>query len=98
MDKQEAMSCALAITCGDGNTSASREGAREGDWRYVLIKYIKDPSSACDRKMRRQALKFTMVDGELYHHTVEGLLLKCLGDEEAKAAMGEVHNGMCGAH
>jgi transposase InsO family protein len=29
---------------------------------------------------------------------VEGLLLKCLGDEEAKVAMEEVHEGLCGTH
>jgi hypothetical protein len=29
---------------------------------------------------------------------VDGLLLKCLGDEQARVAMGEVHEGICGAH
>jgi hypothetical protein len=29
---------------------------------------------------------------------MEGLLLKCHGEEEAKIAMGEVHEGTCGAH
>jgi hypothetical protein len=29
---------------------------------------------------------------------MEGLLLKCLSEEEANVAMGEVHEGMCGAH
>jgi hypothetical protein len=35
--------------------------------------------------------------GFLYRHTVDGLLLKCMGDEEARVAMGEVHECMCGA-
>jgi hypothetical protein len=29
---------------------------------------------------------------------MDGLLLKCLGDEQARMAMGEVHKGICGAH
>jgi hypothetical protein len=35
---------------------------------------------------------------KLYWRTIEGLLLKCLSEEEAKLAMGKVHEGMCGAH
>jgi ribonuclease HI len=92
--KQEPMSYTLAITCEDGSTLASKGGVREGDWKHALIKYIKDPNSGHDRKTQRLALKFTMIDGALYRRTV-GLLLKCLGEEEA---MGEVHEGMCGAH
>jgi hypothetical protein len=46
----------------------------------------------------RQALKYTIVDGDLYQRTTDGLLLKCLDDEQARVAMGEVHKGMCGTH
>jgi hypothetical protein len=45
-----------------------------------------------------QALKYTVLEGELYRRTMDGLLLKCLGEEEAKLAMGEVHGGMCRTH
>jgi hypothetical protein len=46
----------------------------------------------------KQALKYTIMDGELYERTVDGLLLKCLGDEQAKVATREVHEGMFGTH
>jgi hypothetical protein len=39
-----------------------------------------------------------IIDGDLYRRTMEGLLLKCLGEEEVKVAMGEVHEVMCGVH
>jgi hypothetical protein len=39
-----------------------------------------------------------VVDGALYQRSTDSLLLKCLGEEEAKIAMGEVHEGMCGTH
>jgi hypothetical protein len=38
------------------------------------------------------------MDGSLYRRTVEGVLLKCLIMEEARIAMGELLEGMCGMH
>jgi hypothetical protein len=35
---------------------------------------------------------------ELYRRTAEDLLLKCLGIDQARVAMGEVHEGICGTH
>jgi hypothetical protein len=51
-----------------------------------------------DKKTHRQALKYTMLDGELYRRTIEGLLLKCSDEEATQVAMGEVHEGLCGTH
>ena len=39
-----------------------------------------------------------MLDDQLYYKTVDGVLLKCLNQEEAKVLMGEVHEGICRAH
>jgi hypothetical protein len=39
-----------------------------------------------------------MIDGVLHRRMVEGVLLRCLSKEEAYLAMGEVHEGLCGAH
>jgi hypothetical protein len=39
-----------------------------------------------------------VLDGELYQRTVDGMLLKYLSMEQAKVAMGEVHEGMCSTH
>jgi hypothetical protein len=68
------------------------------DWRNMLIDHINNPNHSRDKKVRHQAMKYTLIDGKLYRRTTKGLLLKCLGKEEAKAAMGEVHYGMCGTH
>jgi hypothetical protein len=35
---------------------------------------------------------------ELYQRTAEDLLLKCLGIDHARIAVGEVHEGICGTH
>jgi hypothetical protein len=42
--------------------------------------------------------KYVLLEDELYYRTIDGVLLKCLGEEEAKTLMGEIHEGVCGAH
>jgi hypothetical protein len=42
---------------------------------------IRNPSAIRDRKTHRQALKYTVIDDELYRCTMDGLLLKCLSAE-----------------
>jgi hypothetical protein len=39
-----------------------------------------------------------MLDYTLYRRSIDGLLLKCLGSDQPKIAMGEVHEGICGTH
>jgi len=68
------------------------------DWRRDIIEYLKDPSQPVSRKLRYKALKFVLLDDQLYHRTVDRVLLKCLNQEEAKILMGEIHEGVCGAH
>jgi hypothetical protein len=43
-------------------------------------------------------LKYMSLDDDLYQRTIDGVLLKCLGKEQAKVAIQEVHDGICGAH
>jgi transposase InsO family protein len=45
-----------------------------------------------------QALKYVMLDNTLYRRTIDGLLLKCLGSDQSKIVIGEVHEGICGTH
>jgi hypothetical protein len=45
-----------------------------------------------------QVLKYVMLDNDHYHQTIDGLLLKCLGLDQSRIAMGEVHEGICGMH
>ena len=39
-----------------------------------------------------------LLEDELYYRAIDGILLKCLGYDEAKNLMGEIHKGVCGAH
>ena len=72
--------------------------AEDQDWRSPIIYYLKDPSRAAERKIRRMAFKYILIDDELYRRTGEHLLLNCLGSDQAKVAMGEVHEGICDTH
>jgi hypothetical protein len=67
-----------------------------GDWRTPLVKYLKDPKSVSDRKVQWWALKFILDNDELYRRTTDDLLLKCLGPDQARLAMADVHEGICG--
>ena len=48
--------------------------------------------------MLHKSTKYVLLDDQLYYKTVDGVLLKCLSQEEARVLIGEVHEGICGAH
>jgi hypothetical protein len=68
------------------------------DWWTPLVCYLENPSHIFDRKVRRQALKYVVLDNTLYRQTIDGLLLKCLGSDQSKIVIGEAHEGICGTH
>ncbi len=68
------------------------------DWRYDVYQYLQNPSQSASRKLRYKALKYTLLDDEFYYRTIDGVLLKCLSADQAKVAIGEVHEGICGTH
>jgi hypothetical protein len=72
--------------------------ANHDDWRTPLVRYLENPGHISNRKAQRQALKYIELDDTLYRQTIDGLLLKCLGSEQSKIAMGQVHEGICGTH
>jgi hypothetical protein len=63
-----------------------------------LLECIRDSEKTTNKKIKRQALKYMLLDDDLYRRTIDGVLLKCLGEEEAKVAVREVHDGICGVH
>ena len=59
---------------------------------------MQDPSKRTDKTVRRMAFKYALIDNDLYRRTVDDILLKCLDEDQARVAMGEVHEGICGTH
>jgi hypothetical protein len=68
------------------------------DWRLPLLERIRDPGKIMNRKVKQQVLKYTSLDDDLYRRTIDGMLLNCLGEKQAKVAVREVHDRICGAH
>ena len=68
------------------------------DWRREITDYLKDPSKKVNRRIRFQASKYVLLEGELYYRTIDGVLMKCLSKEDSKVLMGEIHEGVCGSH
>jgi len=68
------------------------------DWRKEIIDYLRDPSKKVERRVQFQATKYVLPEDELYYRAIDGVLLKCLGDDEGKSLMGEIHEGVFGAH
>jgi len=68
------------------------------DWRNETIDYLKDPSKEVERCVRFQATKYVLLKEELYYRTIDGVLLRCLSNDEARSLMGEIHEGVCGEH
>jgi len=82
--------------CTSANKVNQKVEAELQDWRVPIIAYLKDPSRGAERNIRHLAFKYILVDDELYHRTADDVLLKCLGTDQARVAMREVHEGICG--
>jgi hypothetical protein len=76
------------------NESSKTMTVDPDDWRTPLVCDLENPSYIAERKVQRQALKCAMLDNTLYRRTIDSLLLKCLGSDKFKIAMGEVHEGI----
>jgi hypothetical protein len=68
------------------------------DCRTPLICYLENLGRITDRKVQQQTLKYVMLHSNIYHRTIDGLLLKYLGLDQSKIAIGEVYEGICGTH
>ena len=68
------------------------------DWRKPIVDYLKNPVGSTDRRVKYRALSYIISGNELFKKTSEGVLLKCLGEEEAYLAVSNTHSGACGAH
>jgi len=67
------------------------------DWRKEIVDYLEDPSKKMSRRIRFQATKYVLLEGELYYQTIDGVLLRCLDREKAKVLMEEILEGVCGS-
>ncbi|KAM1195017.1 hypothetical protein ACFX2J_021569 [Malus domestica] len=68
------------------------------DWRRPIMQYLNNPRGKHDRKTKVHATNYVSYQNELYQKGKDGLLLLCLGPQEAAQAITEVHEGIYGVH
>ncbi|XP_060211829.1 uncharacterized protein LOC132639399 [Lycium barbarum] len=80
---------------------AVSEAAKE-DWRQPIIDYLSygilPEDSRRRTEIRRRAPRFLYYKDTLNRRSFEGILLRCLGEDEAVQALQEAHSGVCGSH
>eukprot|EP01018_Ginkgo_biloba_P039338 Gb_37434 [translate_table: standard] len=73
-------------------------------WYHDIYTYLHDhilPLNLSHRQIKsfiQRASHYVILGNTLYRSFYDGTLLKCLNLEEAKLAIKEVHEGICGAH
>ena len=70
--------------------SFNSDAAALDDWGTPILRYLRDLSAKIDKRVQRSAFKYVLHNDELYRRTAKDLLLKCLGSDQARVAMGEV--------
>lgn len=70
----------------------------DNDWRKPIIEYLGNPIGVTERKVKYRVLSYITIGNELFKKTLEGIILKCLGESEDNFAIYEVHRGSCGSH
>jgi hypothetical protein len=75
---------------------------QEMDWRTPLIDYIERGITPEDdkesKKVIKKATRFTIIEGHLFRKGISTPLLKCIGPEEVRYILAEIHEGSCGHH
>ncbi|PNY14157.1 retrotransposon protein putative unclassified [Trifolium pratense] len=70
----------------------------DGDWRKPIADYLENPIGSTPRNIKYKASNYVIIGNELFKKTLEGVLLKCLSENEAYLAISDVHSGACGSH
>nr|XP_043625708.1 uncharacterized protein LOC122597141 [Erigeron canadensis] len=74
----------------------------EQTWMTPIIEYLTSgllPAGKEEaRKIRIKAPQYSLRDEGLYRKSYLGPLLKCVGPNQARAIIQEIHQGCCGAH
>jgi len=70
----------------------------DNDWRKPIVTYLENPDGTTCRKIKYQALSYVLISGDLFKKTLEGVLLRCLGETEAYLVVSNTHSGAYGTH
>ena len=64
----------------------------EGDWQIPIREALTEEEDIAKIKILKD---YALVRGELYHRMLDGVLFRCIGQEEAQRKLNEVHDKTC---
>jgi hypothetical protein len=71
-------------------------------WIFEIFDYLKENILPEDyvsaERIVRLAKRYTMVEGGLYRHGANNILMRCITQEEGRELLTEIHGGECGSH
>jgi hypothetical protein len=78
------------------------EQQSEIDWMSPIKAYldnqlISDDNAEVERIARKSRM-YHLIDGVLYRHGVNGMMMKCISKDEGSQLLWDVHSGVYGAH
>jgi len=73
-----------------------------GNWIQEIREFLEDNilprDEAAVERVIRQAKRYVVVERDLYHRASNGVLLKCVTQEESLEILEDMHKGECGSH
>ena len=87
----------------DEERSVHVYAVEEGDtWMTPYRRYLADEILPAEpeegKKVKRNATRYTLVDGILFRHGFTHPILTCVSSDECTRIMAELHEGICGSH
>jgi hypothetical protein len=83
-------------------TQDPKTQAGPDSWITEIRKYLKDnilpDDMASTDRIAHLAKRYTLVEGDIYRCGVNGVLMRCITQEEGCELLAEVHGGECGNH
>ena len=71
-------------------------------WTKPFLRFLIDGTLPQDvaeaRRISRRSKAFTVINRQLYKHSITQILQKCIDEEDGKALLLEIHEGTCGHH
>ncbi|XP_034701958.1 uncharacterized protein LOC117926776 [Vitis riparia] len=92
----------VQITPAIAESHVCNMSLKENDWAVDIRVYLQsgalpeNPKHA--HKVRVQASRFTLIEGDLYRRSFGGPYLKCLIQPDIQYVLSKLHEGVCGNH
>jgi hypothetical protein len=94
----------VCATEGPANLLAPQPVSQSGPdaWISEIRDYLKENIFLEDHvtaeRIVRLAKRYTVVEGDLYRRGANGILMRCITQEEGHELLAEIHGGECGSH